>query len=228
MTLPRKPRAVAIDLDGTLIDSEALVRETYGAVASATGLSMSDEQFLSLVGLHREANDAQLLTFYGADFPLKAFHEAARSYVSGRVAPLKPGVTELLDALDELALPRALVTSSGHAWVHKHFAAHGLSARIATVVTRNDCVNGKPDPEPYLKATAALGVAPELALALEDSHVGVRSAHAAGLMTVMVPDLLEADEEMRSKAACVVGTLHEIVEMLSMNVPQSDRSASAS
>ena len=218
MTLPRKPLAVVFDLDGTLIDSEALVREAHFAACAKLGYAMSDAQFLSLVGLHREANDVQLKSFYGEDFPLDDFIAATRAHVGDRVAPLKAGAVELMDALDELALPYGLATSSRRPWVERHFAAHGLSDRFRAIVTRLDCLEGKPHPEPYLKAAAALGFEPMLVLALEDSHAGVRSAHAAGCMTVMIPDLLPADEEMRAKALRVANSLHDVVELIGARV----------
>lgn len=218
MTLPRKPLAVVFDLDGTLIDSEALVREAHFAACDKLGYAMSDAQFLSLVGLHREANDVQLKSFYGEDFPLDDFIAATRAHVGNRVAPLKPGAVELMDALDELALPFGLATSSRRPWVDRHFAAYGLADRFRAVVTRLDCVDGKPHPEPYLKAAATLGFEPMHVLALEDSHAGVRSANAAGCMTVMIPDLLPADEEMRAKALRVAASLHDIVDLIGARV----------
>ena len=112
-SLPRKPQAVAFDLDGTLVDSESLVREAYVAAACALGLTMSDDQFRTLVGLHREANDAQLRTLYGNDFPLENFYTGARAHMGDRAAPLKPGASELLDRIESMPLPTALVTSSG-------------------------------------------------------------------------------------------------------------------
>jgi HAD superfamily hydrolase (TIGR01509 family) len=210
LQLPRTPTAVAIDLDGTLIDSEALIQEAYCAVAPAVGVSMSAEQFLSLVGLHREANDAHMRKLYGDDFPLEKFYAAARAYIGDRVAPLKAGVKELMDTLEENQIPRALVTSSAGPWVERHLAAHALTDRLHAVVTRADVVNGKPHPEPYLKAAAALSVSPESALALEDSYAGVRSAHAAGFMTVMVPDLLQPSDEMRAKTVGVIASLQQL------------------
>lgn len=215
MSLPRRPLAVVFDLDGTLIDSEALVREAHFAACSELGVSMTDAQFLSLVGMHREANDAQLLSFYGADFPLDRFIEATRSHVGARVAPLKPGAAELMDALDEIGAPYGLATSSRRPWVERHFTAHGLTNRFSAVVTRQDCVEGKPNPEPYLNVSRLLGSAPRDVLAIEDSHAGVRSAHGAGCMTVMVPDLLAPDEEMRAMAR-VVASLHEVRKLLEM------------
>jgi len=200
LSLPRRPKAVVFDLDGTLIDSEALVKDAHFAACAELGVTMSEAQFLGLVGMHREANDIMLREYYGADFPLERFIEATRAFVGERTAPLKPGAIELMDALDEMSAPFGLATSSRRHWVDRHFAAHGLADRFRAVVTRQDVVNGKPDPEPYLKASAALGFAPADVLALEDSHPGVRSAHAAGCMTVMIPDLLAPNEEMRAKA----------------------------
>ena len=213
MRLPRKPRAVVFDLDGTLIDSEALVKDAHFAACAEIGVAMTDAQFLSLVGMHREANDLQLKGYYGDDFPLETFIGLTRAHVGDRVAPLKPGALELMDALDALALPFGLATSSRRPWVERHFAAHALTPRFRAVVTRQDVLEGKPHPEPYLHASKLLGAAPEDVLALEDSYAGVTSAHAAGCMTVMVPDLLLADDEMHAKAL-VLTSLSDVQKLL--------------
>lgn len=213
MSLPRRPTAVVFDLDGTLIDSEALVKEAHFAACTKLGFTMSEAQFLSLVGMHREANDAQLKGYYGDDFPLEQFIAETRAHVGERVAPLKPGAAELMDMLDELGLPYGLATSSRRPWVERHFTAHQLTERFRAVVTRQDCVDGKPHPEPYLNASRLLGATPATVLALEDSHAGVRSAHAAGCMTVMVPDLLAPDGEMHAKAR-VLASLHDVMMLL--------------
>lgn len=213
MSLPRAPRAVVFDLDGTLIDSEALVREAYFAACADFRVVMSDAQFLELVGMHRDANNISLRKFYGEDFPVDDFREAARRHIGDRAAPLKPGATELMAALDAIAAPFGLATSSYRPWVDRHFTAHALGARFRAVVSREDVINGKPDPEPYLKASAALGANAADVLVLEDSHAGVRSAHAAGCMVVMIPDLLQPDAEMRTKAR-ISASLHEVVAML--------------
>ena len=215
MTFPRPPKAVVFDLDGTLIDSEALVREAYMHTSAQFGVALSDAQFLSLVGLNRDDNDVKLRAFWGADFPLARFHEANRARLLSQTAPLKPGALELFDHLDGQSIPYALATSSGPLWVGRHFDAYKLNGRFQAVVTREDCDNGKPHAEPYLKAVAALGHAPMDVLALEDSHAGVTSAHAAGCMVVMIPDLLAPNDEMRAKALHVFDSLHDVRALLS-------------
>ncbi|MEQ1818698.1 MAG: HAD family phosphatase [Terricaulis sp.] len=207
MKLPRKPCAVVFDLDGTLIDSEALVKDAHFAACAELGVTMTDAPFLSLVGMHREANDLQLKGYYGDDFPLEHFIGLTRAHVGDRIAPLKAGAVDLMNALDEAGLPFALATSSRRPWVEKHFAAHGLDTRFRAVVTRQDVVEGKPHPEPYLYASKLLDVETSNVLALEDSYAGVTSAHAAGCMTVMVPDLLLANDDMRAKALVVTSLL---------------------
>jgi hypothetical protein len=98
--------------------------------------------------------------------------------------------------------------------VNKHFAAHNLAERFRGVVTREDVTHGKPHPEPYLKASTILGHRPHDVLAIEDSPTGVASAHAAGLMTIMAPDLIQPDEETRGRALHVVKSLDDVLGLL--------------
>jgi HAD superfamily hydrolase (TIGR01509 family) len=128
---------------------------------------------------------------------------------SSRLA-LKPGVVELLDALDDLRLPRAIATSSAYHTVEHHLTAHNLVGRFQEIVGHGDYASGKPAPDPFVNAAERLGVEPRLCLALEDSYNGVRSASSAGMMTVMVPDLLEPTDEIRGLCTFVARDLHEV------------------
>jgi HAD superfamily hydrolase (TIGR01509 family) len=202
------------DLDGTLIDSEALVLDAYMAAADAHGTPFTHAQFLTLVGHNRETSERRMRDYFGADFPIEQFYASVGAHIGDRHAPLKPGAAELMDHLDAMRLPYALATSSGRGWVDKHFTAHGLDGRFRALVTRDDVSYGKPHPEPYLKASTALGYSPADVLAVEDSPTGIRSAHAAGLMAVLAPDLIQPDEETRGYALHVVPSLLDVLEML--------------
>jgi HAD superfamily hydrolase (TIGR01509 family) len=127
---------------------------------------------------------------------------------------LKPGVIALLDKLDLSNTPYALATSSGPGWVTKHFAAHNFADRFRGVVTREDVTHGKPHPEPYLKASTILGHLPPDILAVEDSPTGVASAYAAGLMTLMIPDLIQPDDETRARVLHVGTSLEDVLQLL--------------
>jgi beta-phosphoglucomutase-like phosphatase (HAD superfamily) len=87
---------------------------------------------------------------------------------------------------------------------------HLVVGRFHEIVGHGEYVCGKPAPDPFLKAAERLGVEPRLCLALEDSHSGVRSACSAGMMTVMVPDLLEPTDEIWELCTFVARDLHEV------------------
>lgn len=165
------------------------------------------------IGVRRSQCGDLFRAHFGQDFGFEDFHADWRRHfwlvAESRLA-LKPGVAELLDLLDQMALPRAIATSSSAASVERHLNAHGLARRFDAVVARGDYRAGKPAPDPFLKAAERLRADPRLCLALEDSHIGVRSAAASGMMTVMVPDLMQPTDDLRALCVTVARDLHEV------------------
>jgi HAD superfamily hydrolase (TIGR01509 family) len=217
MIFPRPVRAVVFDMDGLLIDSEVVIRDAMMAVATEMGVELPNSVFIRMVGLTIPASDAVAQAHFGPDFPLAIFNAKAWERADAVLEAediLKEGVIEIVDALEAAGIPRAVATSSPHESVRRHLEPSGLYARFQTIVARGDYARGKPNPDPYLLAAERLGVAPADCLALEDSHNGVRSASAAGMMTVMVPDLLEPTEEMHGLCVAVAQSLHEVREAL--------------
>jgi beta-phosphoglucomutase-like phosphatase (HAD superfamily) len=94
--------------------------------------------------------------------------------------------------------------------------------RFDEIICRGDYEKGKPAPDPFLKAAERLGVEPRLCLALEDSHIGVRPAAAAGMMTVMVPDLLEPTEDICTLYFFVARDLHQVRDLVLASVARRD------
>jgi HAD superfamily hydrolase (TIGR01509 family) len=219
MRLPRPVAGVVFDMDGLLIDTEALWRDVQLAEAAAIGRALPLDVVHSLIGLPRRHSSANLRAHFGDDFDLDAFLEGAAIRARKAEIAVKAGVEELLDLLDALDLPRAIATSSAREAVESHLGSTGLLTRFHAFVTREDCVQGKPHPEPYLNAARLLNLDPRDCLALEDSHNGVRSAHAAGMMTVMVPDLLPPTPEIADLCVAVAETLHDVREALASTLP---------
>jgi HAD superfamily hydrolase (TIGR01509 family) len=217
MILARKPRAVVFDMDGLLFDTEALYFEALAAAAREFEVEAPVELYKGSIGTSSEATRAQLAAHFGDEFDLDGLWKSAGSHFA-RLADtrlnLKPGAVELLDVLDDMQMPAAIATSSKPEKVKHHLAAHRLEDRFRAVAARGSYARSKPHPDPFLTAAGLLGADPAFCIALEDSHTGVRSASSAGMMTIMVPDLLEANEEMRGLCAHVAVDLHEVAQLI--------------
>ncbi len=217
MPLPRRPLAVIFDMDGVLFDSETLYAQAIQIAAGELGVTIAPALVHRTIGSSWLATNALFLHELGADFPMDALRAAwMRHYdaLADDKLALKPGVLELLDALDALAIPRAIATSSFHKQASHHLAHHALVDRFDAVIAQGDYANSKPAPDPFLAAAARLGVAPAHCLAIEDSHNGIRSASAAGMMTVMVPDQIAATVEIAALCYTVADDLHEVRAMI--------------
>ncbi|MFI4934708.1 MAG: HAD family hydrolase [Caulobacterales bacterium] len=223
MVFPRPIRAVVFDMDGLLIDTESPIRDALMAAAQAMDRELPLRVFLRMIGTTDADSNRMLADHFGPGFDLEAYHHDVRRRVDVAFeagVQLKAGVFELLDVLDDLGLPRAVATSSSRASVERCLAPP-LFGRFSAFVTRESVVNGKPHPEPYLKAAAALATPPGDCLALEDSHNGVRAAHAAGMMTVMVPDLLDPTDEMHDKCVAIAQSLHHVRDLIVARQPRA-------
>jgi beta-phosphoglucomutase-like phosphatase (HAD superfamily) len=217
MTLPFRPSAVIFDLDGLLFDTESLWQKALLAAAAEAGHEITDEIYSKSIGVRRSQCRALFLSHFGADFLFDDFHANWRRHfwlIAEVTLALKPGALELLEVLDQLRLPRAIATSSSRTTVERHLTSSGLLDRFDAIICRGDYEKGKPSPDPFLKAAERLDFEPRLCLALEDSHIGVRSAAAAGMLTVMVPDLLEATEEMCALCTFVARDLHQVRDLV--------------
>ncbi|HUC17319.1 MAG TPA: HAD family phosphatase [Acetobacteraceae bacterium] len=217
MELPNPLDAVILDMDGTLHDTECIYHEALKRAVTAVGFSVTDGFVHSLIGIPGKETDEMLQTHLGPRFPFDAYDRLYDEYCETLMAEgirLKPGVTELLDFLEACALPVAIATSASRRAATLHLMRSGLGSRITKVVTRDDVTRGKPHPDVYLEAAHRVGAAPERCLAVEDSFNGIRAAHAAGMMPVMVPDVLTPTPEIRALCVTVAADLHAVRNLI--------------
>lgn len=202
--------AAIFDMDGTLLDTESVFRDIVFDVCTELGFEMTHDVHRSMVGSSHERTNQLLIEAYGVAFPYSLFDERCRVIMRERShggVPVKPGAREFITELRARGIPTAVATSSRNPHAAHHLKAAGLLDLFETVVTRDDVVHPKPHPEPYLTAAKRLGIEPEHCLALEDSHAGVHAAHAAGMQTIMVPDLVGPDDRIEALGVSVVQSL---------------------
>jgi HAD superfamily hydrolase (TIGR01509 family) len=210
--------AVLLDMDGTLLDTEKVYFDSLVAALTSCGYT-DDVTALShaMIGLPGPQCEMMLIERYGGDFPIAKINAAFEAHCDAIFRsglPLKPGTIELLDALADAECPMAIVTSSSRRTADQHLTLAGIRPRFDTILTRDDVTHGKPSPDMYLLAAARLRVRPELCVAVEDSNHGVTAAHAAGAITIMVPDLVPPTEASRARCAAVLSDLNAVVATL--------------
>jgi HAD superfamily hydrolase (TIGR01509 family) len=205
--------AVIFDMDGLIFDTERPIKRVILEATLAVGFEMPEAFYQTMIGVPGPECDVLIRNHFGPGFPFEVFDKACRSEIArvlGEGVAVKPGAKELIGALHARRMPLALATSSGRNHAEHHLGSADLRRFFTAVATRNDVARGKPHPDLFLKAASDLQVAPERCLVLEDSHNGVRAARAAGCLPVMVPDLLEATDEMRQLCVLIARDLHEI------------------
>jgi HAD superfamily hydrolase (TIGR01509 family) len=179
-------RAIAWDIDGTLIDSEPLHQRALIAASAALGVDLSDLEPDAFLGVHAIDIWRALKPRFPVSSSFNAWIAAIEDYYVGHAGELAPnlGALDTMRDLQALGVAQACVSNSGRRIVDANIEALGVAKIIAFSLSLDDVSSGKPDPEPYLKAAHRLGAEPHATVAVEDSGAGARSARAAGLYVV--------------------------------------------
>lgn len=218
-------QAIIFDMDGLLLDSERIVKRSWEEAGGEMGIAHMGEHIYQTLGKNREWRDAYFRKTLGEEFPIGDFQKRAGRHfhkiVDNEGMPLKEGVRELLTYAKAKGYKIAVATSSSREYSIRALEEAGIFAYLDGGVFGDMVQHSKPDPEIYKKACRCIGMLPEACLALEDSPAGVRSAYAAGLKVIVVPDLLEPPEDVLSLAYERCATLHEVIPLLKEGIPRN-------
>lgn len=212
-------KAVIFDMDGLMFDTERLWDTLWEPTCRALGLEMPQDLeafFTGGRGLAGVKLNEHIQKFFPQADPQviveKIWELAEQRFAQG--VPCKPGLAELLETLEEKKLPRIVASSSPRALIQKNLETTGMARYFDQVVCGADVRHSKPAPDIFLEAARRLGVDIRDCLVLEDSFNGVRAGHAAGAVTVMVPDIAQPDEEIRALYNRCCKDLFEVRQLL--------------
>lgn len=196
--------AVVLDMDGLMLDTEALNRVAWQGAAAELGYTLTDAAYAALIGQTTPVSERQVATRFGPAFPLAAWRSRRRELWHERVSrtgiPHKQGLLAFLDAMDALGLPMAVGTSTATEPAEFNLRTAGIHDRFRTLVAGDQVEHGKPAPDIYLEAARRLHVDPSRCVALEDSSAGILAASRAGLVPVLIPDLAPPTAEAQRAA----------------------------
>ena len=214
------PRAVVFDMDGLMFNTEDVYWDVGMELLRRRGYCYSRELSDAMMGRPPQSCFDVMIRWHSLKDTWQDLAAESEEIFLGlldqHLAPM-PGLMELLEALEQAGIGKAIGTSSSRCSLEAILSRFALQPRFRFTLTAEDITCGKPDPEIYLLAAARFGIPPREMLVLEDSHTGCRSAAAAGAMVAAVPGAHSASQDF-SAAGLVLSSLadrrlYELLEL---------------
>ena len=211
----RKVKALLLDFDGTIVDSESVDLRSWEEIFESHGQSVPHDRFalrIGTIGVLDELDELEAVLGRPVDRAQVEAVRRAREAELMELEPARAGVGDYLQAARELGLRVGIVSSSTRAWVEGNLPRLGLHDGWACIC----CADGerdrcKPSPALYHEALRLLDLAPEEAIAIEDSPNGVAAAVAAGIFCVAVPNPVTSLLDLAGAGAdLVLGSLEDL------------------
>jgi len=213
VTTPSDIAAVVFDLDGVLVDSEQLWDEVREDLARERGGRWHDQAQGDMMGMSSPEWSRYMHEVIGlSESPDEINAEVVRRLLA-RYRESLPLIDGAVEAVDRLAArwPLAVASSSNREVIDAVLDAAGITERFAATVSSEEVARGKPAPDVYLEAARRLGVRAGDCAAVEDSRNGIRSAHAAGMRVIAMPNAhYRPPDEVLAAADVVLASLDEL------------------
>ncbi len=210
--------SVIFDMDGLMFDTERIAVETWRKLSVELGYPKLDGLIYTCFGTNYEFKRTYFAEVLGKDFPYDYFVEREREVTGGYLKengiPLKKGLVELLDFLDESGIKKAVATSTPAKSALVTIERSGLLHRFDAIVTGDAVEKSKPEPDIFLTACEKAGANPVNSIGLEDSYNGIRAIYAAGMKPIMIPDMVKPDEEISALCYKITDSLFDVIKII--------------
>lgn len=211
-------KAVVLDMDGVVTDTEKLLVRYWRKAAGDLGYTMTREQALELRSLAARYAEPYLKDRFGEDFSYRKVRARRKELMDDHIdiygVDIKPGVKELISYLKENGYMIAVATATDYDRAVSYLEKAGVYKCLDALCCGPSVEHGKPEPDIYLYAAQKLGLEPKECLAVEDSPNGVKSAYRANMHTVMIPDLTQPDPELKKLIYRKCDDLLEVIGVL--------------
>ena len=201
-----------------MFDTEALNMKGWIEAGRRHGYEMTKEVVHGHIGATLAVTRRLMVEHFGPGFDFDALRADRIAWTFAHIErhgmPEKPGLRELLAWIRANGLKTAIATSSERRFVDFYMAHTDLKHSFDAIVTGDRVARSKPEPDIFLKAAEELGADPADCVVLEDSHNGIRAAHAAGMRPVMIPDLLPPTPEVEPLLYRRADSLHDVIPIL--------------
>lgn len=211
-------QGVIFDMDGLMLDTEKLLAKYWMQAAREAGFPMELSHVLGIRSLAAVYAKPKLQGIFGESFDYEAIRSRRRELTAAHIAAhgieKKPGLDELLAYLKAHGYRIAVATATDRERTMTYLEQVGVAGYFDAFVCGDMVKQGKPHPEIYLTAAAALALPPDACMALEDSPNGIRSAYAAGCKAVMVPDQSAPEAELLPLLYGCAADLAQVIALL--------------
>lgn len=211
---------VVFDVDGLMIDTESVWKNAFDKAGDKYGIpNLGDTLFPSLIGKRLEDEQELLDRLLPSDIQNQLINEWRQIGLGSleREVPVKPGLYEMLDFLEQHHIKMAVATTTRRELTEQRLKKIGVYNRFDDVLCGDEVTKRKPDPEIYLSVLHKMNTKAENAIVLEDSSVGVEAAYRAGIDCIQVPDLIAPTEVQEKQTICIVKDLMEARDYIQEN-----------
>lgn len=206
------------DMDGLVFETERLYLKFLPESISELGFTANEDILQGSIGMNMKSTRALYLNHYGKDFPFetlsKLVHKKLMTYNEKNGLDLCPNVLELLSYLKERKLPCVIASSSNRDMIQTYLKRNNIEDYFVDIYSGDEVTNGKPDPEIFLLAAKKQNISPDNCMVFEDSYNGIKAAHSAKMKAIMVPNILQPNDEMKALADLILDNIYMIKDYL--------------